>query len=223
MELLDRRGGLLDLEHFEEAALEFVDQARTTGRFERVSTRFDASAPQLELIADGELMAVPGLPFRATLCRRSVPPSADDASATPIMRGRVRRIYVRLKGAERAKPGDLLCLKVANREGDLLSAAEVVRLEPRQGSDRIERYEQTHSITITALPRAGIGNGQVIASLQELSDRLSVAMVVFSIWFSPVWLGKSSEGQKAAGYSSASESPWCICCWRPCTATFSIP
>jgi len=54
-----------------------------------------------------------------------------------------------------------LCLKVANREGGLLSAAEVVRLEPRQGNNRIKRYKQTHSITITALTRVERRSGEM--------------------------------------------------------------
>ena len=52
VELLDRSGGQLSLVQFEQVANAFIASAKETGKFERVSTRFDSSAPRWRLVLD---------------------------------------------------------------------------------------------------------------------------------------------------------------------------
>jgi hydrophobe/amphiphile efflux-1 (HAE1) family protein len=195
MELLDRSGGLLDLEDFERAAREFAREAEASGRFERVSTRFDAASPQLELIADRDLMAALDLPYAASLQEIGSAIGGRYLNDT-YQDGRIRRIYVQLEGQDRATPEDLQRLKLRTRSGSFVSASDVVRLQPRQGANRIERYEQTRSIRLTAIPKDNISSGQAIRTLQDLSDRLGGGGSL-----DLVFTGLAREEQRAGGSS----------------------
>ena len=67
LELLDRSGGQLSLEQFGQVAQTFIQTAKATDRFERVSTRFDASFPRWRLELDRDQLAALDLDYGATL------------------------------------------------------------------------------------------------------------------------------------------------------------
>jgi multidrug efflux pump subunit AcrB len=67
LELLDSSGGQLSLEAFEQQAQAFIRRANATGAFERVSTRFSAGAPQLQLIPDRLQLASLGVDLAAVV------------------------------------------------------------------------------------------------------------------------------------------------------------
>ena len=170
MELLDRSGGQLSLQEFEEQAQQFILAARNSGRFQRVSTRFDASAPRWRLELDRSQMAALDLPVGPTL--RDIGTAIggrfiDDTFAG----GEIRSIYIQLEGADRSTPGDLASLMVRNRSGELVSVANVAQLKRDSGANRITHYNQNRSISITAVTADGISSGQAIDLLQSISDR----------------------------------------------------
>jgi len=170
MELLDRSGGQLSLQDFEEQAQQFITAAQNSGQFQRVSTRFDASSPRWRLELDRSQMAALDLPVGPTL--RDIGTAIggrfiDDTFAG----GEIRSIYIQLEGADRSTPDDLTSLMVRNRSGELVSVANVARLKRDSGANRITHYNQNRSISITAVTADGISSGQAIDLLKNISDR----------------------------------------------------
>ena len=170
MELLDRSGGQLSLQDFEEQAQQFITAAQNSGQFQRVSTRFDASSPRWRLELDRSQMAALDLPVGPTL--RDIGTAIggrfiDDTFAG----GEIRSIYIQLEGADRSTPDDLTSLMVRNRSGELVSVANVARLKRDSGANRITHYNQNRSISITAVTADGISSGQAIDLLKSISDR----------------------------------------------------
>ena len=106
LELLDRSGGQLSLEQFGQVADAFIQTAKATDRFERVSTRFDASFPRWRLELDRDQLAALDLDYATTLREigtafggRYIDDTYDD--------GRIRSIVLQLEGSERRRPEDL--------------------------------------------------------------------------------------------------------------------
>ncbi len=170
MELLDRSGGQLSLQEFEKQAQTFIQTAQNSGRFQRVSTRFDASSPRWRLALDRSQMAALDLPLGPTL--RDIGTAIGGRFIDDTFEGgQIRSIYIQLEGADRSSPSDLTSLMVRNRSGELVSVENVARLERDTGANLITRYNQNRSISITAIPADNVSSGQAIDLLQTISDR----------------------------------------------------
>ena len=170
MELLDRSGGQLSLQDFEEQAKTFIQTAQESGQFQRVSTRFDASSPRWRLELDRSQMAALDLPFGPTL--RDIGTAIGGRFIEDTFEGgQIRSIYIQLDGANRSSPNDLTSLMVRNRSGELVSIGNVAQLRRDSGANRITHYNQNRSISITAIPADTVSSGQAIDVLQTISDR----------------------------------------------------
>ena len=169
MELLDRSGGRLSLQNFESVAQRFIETAKQSEAFERVSTRFDASSPRWRLELDRELMAALDLDVASTLQNIGTAIGGRYVDDT-YEGGEIRRIYIQLDGSERAGPQDLTGLKVRSRGGELVSVATVATLTREEGANSIPHYDLNRSITITAVPNKGVSTGQAIELLEQAGD-----------------------------------------------------
>ena len=83
LELLDRSGGRLGLQEFEAVSQRFIAAAQSSGRFERVSTRFDASSPAGASAWTG-INWPPWIWIWLPPCRTSAPRSVAATSMTPM-------------------------------------------------------------------------------------------------------------------------------------------
>ncbi len=169
LELLDRSGGKLSLQEFEQVSQQFIRAADASGDFERVSSRFDASSPRLRLEIDRDRLAALDLPLRDSL--RDIGNAIggryfDDTFAA----GEIRPIYVQMEGFGRATPEDLNALMVRNRSGQLVSISNVARLIPDEGPLSINHFALSRSIRLTAIPRSGVSTGQAINSLESVGE-----------------------------------------------------
>lgn len=169
MELLDRSGGRLSLQNFESVAQRFIETAKQSEAFERVSTRFDASSPRWRLELDRELMAALDLDVASTLQNIGTAIGGRYVDDT-YEGGEIRRIYIQLDGRERAGPQDLTGLKVRSRSGELVSVATVATLTREEGANSIPHYDLNRSITITAVPSEGVSTGRAIELLEQAGD-----------------------------------------------------
>ena len=169
MELLDRSGGRLSLQNFESVAQRFIETAKQSEAFERVSTRFDASSPRWRLELDRELMAALDLDVASTLQNIGTAIGGRYVDDT-YEGGEIRRIYIQLDGSERAGPQDLTGLKVRSRSGELVSVATVATLTREEGANSIPHYDLNRSITITAVPNEGVSTGRAIELLEQAGD-----------------------------------------------------
>ena len=125
---MDRSSGRLSLPEFEALARRFIGVAEGSGRFERVSTRFDASAPRWQLTLDRDQMAALDLDVGATL--RDIGTAIGGRYIDDTFEGgQIRSIVVQLDGRDRSRPDDLSGLMVRNRQGDLLSVNNFASLQ----------------------------------------------------------------------------------------------
>ena len=171
LELLDRSGGRLGLQEFEAVSQRFIAAAQSSGRFERVSTRFDASSPRWRLSLDRDQLAALDLDLASTLQDIGTAIGGRYIDDT-YEGGRIRSIYVQLDGEQRNEPEDLTGLMVRNRSGDLVSVENVARLTREEGANSISHYGLNRSISVTAVPAAGVSSGQAIQMLQKAGDQV---------------------------------------------------
>ena len=171
LELLDRSGGQLSLVQFGHVAQEFIEAAKETNRFERVSTRFDASFPRWRLDLNRDQLAALDLDYGATLREigtafggRYIDDTFDG--------GRIRSIVLQLDGRERSEPKDLTGLMVRNRSGELVSLATVATLTREEGVNNIRHFGLNRAIRITAIPSPTVSSGEAIDALTQAGDRI---------------------------------------------------
>jgi len=171
LELLDRSGGRLGLQQFETVSQRFIAAAQSSGRFERVSTRFDASSPRWRLSLDRDQLAALDLDLANTLQDIGTAIGGRYIDDT-YEGGRIRSIYVQLDGEQRNEPEDLTGLMVRNRSGELVSVENVARLTREEGANSISHYGLNRSISVTAVPAAGVSSGQAIQMLKQAGDQV---------------------------------------------------
>jgi len=196
-DLLDTSGGQLDLPAFEQEARAFIAEAQNTtigGRpaFERVSTRFSAGAPRLQLVPDRLRLASLNVDLATVV--DTLGASFGSAYVNDSFEGdQVRKVIVQLEGNARRDAADVLALEVRNRDGQLIPLSEVVRVGMDAGPATITRTRLVRSIGIRALPARGVSTGQAMAALQEVQQRRTDDSIDLE------WAGLTREQNRAGG------------------------
>jgi hydrophobe/amphiphile efflux-1 (HAE1) family protein len=192
LELLDLSGGRLSLSEFEQATREFIAAANATGEFGRVGTRFSADSPQLRLKPDRLRMASLGVDLETVVTTLGA--SFGSSYVNDTFEGeRVRRVIVQLDGAYRRTAADVLSLQVRSREGNLIPLRELMTLEQDSGPSVINHSRLARSITIQAMPKAGLSTGKAIQRLEEVKQELDNPVIALE------WVGLAKEERQAGG------------------------
>ena len=191
LELLDSSNGQLSLSGFEQQAQEFIRAARATDRFQRVSTRFSAGAPLVQLVPDRLQMASLGVDLAAVVDTLGASFGSDYVNDS-FESDQVRKVIVQLEGQDRRSANDVLALRVKNREGELIPLAQLVRLEQASGPTSINHTRLVRSISVRAIPRPGVSSGQAMASLEQVKGQLGSST-------SLEWAGLAREEARAGG------------------------
>jgi multidrug efflux pump subunit AcrB len=116
-------------------------------------------------------MAALNLPYRETL--NSIGMSIggrylDDTYAD----GEIRSIWIQMEGSDRNRPEDIQSLMLRNRDGELVSAESVARLEKVEGTGSIDHYALNRSIRVSAVPGKGTSSGQAINILEAAGEQI---------------------------------------------------
>ena len=167
LELLDTSNGRLSLPAFEREARSFIEAAQATGSFERVSTRFSAGSPRLQLVPDRFRMASQGVDL-ATVVDTLGASFGSDYVNDSFEGDQVRKVILQLEGKGRRDAVDVLALSVRSRDGRLIPLSQLVRVEGDSGPTSINHTRLSRSISIRALPRRGVSSGQAMALLEGL-------------------------------------------------------
>jgi hydrophobe/amphiphile efflux-1 (HAE1) family protein len=192
LELLDVSAGGLSLGAFAEEAQDFIRKAEASGKFERVSTRFNPDSPALKVVPDRQRMAAVGVNLQDVVGVLGESFGSSYVNDT-FEDGRVRRILIQLEGKDRSKQEDILRLMVRNRKGDLIPISSLVTLEQAYGPTSINHSEQSRAISIQALPKSGISSGQAIELVQEIQTQRNSPITQLN------FTGLTREEQKASG------------------------
>ncbi len=191
LDLLDSSNGQLSLADFEQQAQDFIRAARATDRFERVSTRFSAGAPLVQLVPDRLQMASLGVELASVIDTLGASFGSDYVNDS-FESDQVRKVIVQLDGQARRSPNDVLALQVKNRDGSLIPLAQLVRLERASGPTSINHTRLVRSISIRAIPRQGVSSGQAMASLEQVKRDLGSSTNL-------EWAGLAKEESRAGG------------------------
>jgi hydrophobic/amphiphilic exporter-1 (mainly G- bacteria), HAE1 family len=191
LELLDNSNGQLSLSDFEQQAQAFIRAAQATNRFERVSTRFSAGAPLVQLVPDRLQMASLGVDLSTVVDTLGASFGSDYVNDS-FESDQVRKVIVQLDGASRRSADDVLALQVKTRDGQLIPLAQLVRIEQETGPTSINHTRLVRSISIRALPRPGVSSGQAMASLMEVQRQLGDSTEL-------EWAGLAREESRAGG------------------------
>jgi hydrophobe/amphiphile efflux-1 (HAE1) family protein len=167
LELLDTSNGQLNIQQLEQQAQALIRAAMASGRFERVSTRFSANGPLLRLEPDRLQMAALGVDLDAVVSTLGA--SFGSSYVNDSFEGdQVRRVIVQLDGTGRRDASDVLSLRVRSRSGQLIPLGQLVSIEQGSGPSTINHTRLVRSISIRALPAAGVSTGQAMALLETL-------------------------------------------------------
>ena len=191
LELLDISNGQLSLPDFEQQAQAFIRAAQATNRFERVSTRFTAGAPLVQLVPDRLQMASLGVDLSTVVDTLGASFGSDYVNDS-FESDQVRKVIVQLDGTSRRNADDVLALQVKTRDGQLIPLAQLVRIEQDTGPTSINHTRLVRSINIRALPRPGVSSGQAMASLMEVQRQLGGSTEL-------EWAGLAREESRAGG------------------------
>ena len=194
LELLDTSNGQLSMEAFEQQVRAFIRAANSSGRFERVSTRFSASGPLLRLEPDRLQMAAMGVDLSSVVTTLGA--SFGGAYVNDSFEGdQVRRVFVQLEASGRRDASDVLALQVRSRSGQLISLSQLLQIEPGSGPSVINHTRLVRSIAVRALPAAGVSTGEAMAVLERLhTQRFSGSTAL-------EWAGLAREESRAGGGS----------------------
>ncbi|MFN5698829.1 MAG: efflux RND transporter permease subunit, partial [Cyanobacteriota bacterium] len=176
----------------EQEARAFVAEAQASGSFERVSTRFSSGAPLLELRPDRQRMASLGVDLSAVVDTLGASFGSDYVNDS-FEGDQVRKVIVQLEGRSRRDASDVMALQVRNREGRLIPLEQVVRLMPDTGPTTINHTRLVRSISIRALPKAGVSSGQAMALLEQLQQQRNTDAIALE------WAGLAREEARAGG------------------------
>ena len=192
LELMDRSNGQLSLPEFEALARRFIAVAEASGQFERVGTRFDASAPRWQLRLDRDQMAALDLDVGATL--REIGTAIGGRYIDDTFEGgQIRSIVVQLDGPDRSQPDDLTGLMVRNRAGDLLAVNNFASLQRMEGANSIRHYDLKRAIRVTAVPAVGVSSGEALQLLKQAGDEVAGQNIDMA------FTGLAREERRAAG------------------------
>ncbi|MCP9774921.1 efflux RND transporter permease subunit [Cyanobium sp. WAJ14-Wanaka] len=192
IELLDSSNGLMNLEAFEKQSRNFIKAATATGQFERVSTRFSAGAPLIQLVPNRLQMASLGVDLSSVIDVLGASFGSNYVNDS-FEGGEVRKVIVQLDGSSRKDAGDVLSLRVKSRDGKLIPLAELVSLERGSGPTTINHSQLERAINIRALPKPGVSTGQAMAILERVQSEVGNGSTELA------WAGLAREEMKAAG------------------------
>jgi multidrug efflux pump subunit AcrB len=194
LELLDTSNGQLSLQQFAQQAQRFIQAANASGRFTRVSTRFNADSPVLRLEPDRLQLASLGVDLDELVA--TLQASFGSTYVNDSFEGdQVRRVIVQLEGQGRRDMNDVLALQVRNRNGQLIPIGQVVEVVPSTGPSVINHSRLVRSITIQALPASGVSTGQAMAALEQIQGQQGSSNVELE------WAGLAREERQAGGGS----------------------
>jgi multidrug efflux pump subunit AcrB len=194
LELLDTSNGQLSIQQFAQQAQRFIQAANASGRFTRVSTRFNADSPVLRLEPDRLQLASLGVDLDELVA--TLQASFGSTYVNDSFEGdQVRRVIVQLEGQGRRDVNDVLALQVRNRNGQLIPIGQVVQVVPSTGPSVINHSRLVRSITIQALPAPGVSTGQAMATLEQIQRQQGSSNVELE------WAGLAREERQAGGGS----------------------
>ncbi|WP_408641385.1 efflux RND transporter permease subunit [Spirosoma telluris] len=133
-------------------------------------TSFDPSFPQYLLQVDQDKAAQKGVSIDNAMSTLQTLMGSYYASNF-IRFGQMYKVMVQASPEYRAKPEDILNLRVKNKAGEMVPYSNFIRLERVYGPEQITRYNMYMSAMINGDPAPGYSSGDALRSVQEVADK----------------------------------------------------
>lgn len=190
MQLQDRGGAGVDA--LQAAAFGLVQTAQTQSGVTGLSTGFRATVPQLFVDVDREKVKQLGLSMGdvfGTLQTNLGGTYANDFNAF----NRTYQVRVQADAAFRAHPGDILRLKLRDRDGGSIPMSAVATVEERFGPSMISRYNLYPTASVKGQAAAGFSSGEAIELMEQVATRTLPPSMGFE------WTGLALQEKQASG------------------------
>ncbi|MBC3785630.1 efflux RND transporter permease subunit [Spirosoma utsteinense] len=183
--LLDQgRSG--DLNKTAKAAQGFIAALKKRPEISNAFTSFDPSFPQYLLHVDHDKAAQKGVSTDNAMSTLQTLMGSYYASNF-IRFGQMYKVMVQAAPHYRAKPEDVLNMRVKNDQGEMVPYSNFVRLERVYGPEQLTRYNMYTSAMINGDANPGYSSGDAIRAVQE------VAATELPKGYSYEWSGMSRE------------------------------
>ncbi|QIP12967.1 efflux RND transporter permease subunit [Spirosoma aureum] len=185
LRMLDRTGSG-DLQKTKKVADDFIAALKKRPEIGNAFTSFDPSFPQYLLQVDQDKAAQKGVSIDNAMSTLQTLMGSYYASNF-IRFGQMYKVMVQASPEYRAKPEDVLNLRVKNREGEMVPYSNFVSLQRVYGPEQITRYNMYMSALINGDPKPGYSSGDALRAVQE------VAKETLPRGYSFEWSGMSRE------------------------------
>ncbi|MFD1605458.1 efflux RND transporter permease subunit [Flavobacterium artemisiae] len=164
-------------------------------------TTFRADYPQLELEVDEDKARQMGVNVRELLNNIQTY-FAGDQSADFTRFGKFYRVNVKADGIFRTDQDAFNEIFVRNDKNEMVPVKSMVKFRKVYGPESVNRYNLYNSVNITAVALPGFSNGEVMANLEKVLDKLPSD-------YSYEWTGLSLE-EKAGGNQTVAIFGLCL-------------
>ena len=164
-------------------------------------TTFRADYPQLELEVDEDKARQMGVSVRELLNNIQTY-FAGDQSADFTRFGKFYRVNVKADGIFRTDQEAFNEIFVRNDKNEMVPVKSMVKFQKVYGPESVDRYNLYNSVNITAVALPGFSNGEVMANLEKVLDKLPSD-------YSYEWTGLSLE-EKAGGNQTVAIFGLCL-------------
>ncbi|WP_020598239.1 efflux RND transporter permease subunit [Spirosoma panaciterrae] len=169
LRMLDRTG-TGDLQKTKKVADAFVQALKKRPEIGNAFTSFDPSFPQYLLQVDQDKAAQKGVSIDKAMSTLQTLLGSYYASNF-IRFGQMYKVMVQASPEYRAKPEDVLNLRVKNNVGDMVPYSNFVRLERVYGPEQITRYNMYTSALLNGDAAPGYSSGDALRAVQEVADK----------------------------------------------------
>jgi HAE1 family hydrophobic/amphiphilic exporter-1 len=167
LRLLDRTGNG-DVQAMQRTVDQFLADLRARPEIGSAFTMFDARYPQYLVRIDMDRAARMGVTTERALA--TLQTLLGSRYATNFIRfGQLYKVMVQAPPEYRAKPEQILTLRVRNDRGDLVPLSAFMALDKSQGPDALTRYNMYPSAEISGDAAAGVSSATLLAAVQELA------------------------------------------------------
>ncbi|MGV3558799.1 efflux RND transporter permease subunit [Larkinella arboricola] len=158
-----------DLQNTKKVADNFIAELEKRPEISRVFTSFDPSFPQYLLHVDQDKAAQKGVSIDNAMSTLQTMMGSFYASNF-IRFNQMYKVMVQAAPSYRAKPEDVLNMRVKNDQGEMVPYSNFVTLERVYGPEQLTRYNMFTSAMINGEAAPGYSSGDAIRAIQEVAE-----------------------------------------------------
>jgi hydrophobe/amphiphile efflux-1 (HAE1) family protein len=158
---------------------------------DQVITTFTFDSPQIQIAIDRNKAKAQNVEIREILNTLQTYIGSSFVNRF-VLDGRLYRVYAQAEGALRANPKDINRLYIRSRDGAVIQLSNLLDLTETTYPPILTNYQVYPAIKLLAAPAPGYSSGQVIATMEEVSNE------VLQPGFDYEWINTAVD-EKAAG------------------------